>query len=61
MSHEKVKFDSHYVSWYCPSCRFDGWNVEVPDCISGGRYCAPDPDDDLGPLTGKDVVMEDLR
>ena len=25
------------------------------ECLSGGRYCAFDPDNE-GPLTGKDVV-----
>lgn len=21
LSHDKIKYDSHYVSWYCPVCR----------------------------------------
>lgn len=29
-------------------------------CISGGRYCAFDPDGN-GPLMGRDVIFEDLR
>eukprot|EP00339_Tiarina_fusa_P021133 CAMPEP_0117007506 /NCGR_PEP_ID=MMETSP0472-20121206/7364_1 /TAXON_ID=693140 ORGANISM="Tiarina fusus, Strain LIS" /NCGR_SAMPLE_ID=MMETSP0472 /ASSEMBLY_ACC=CAM_ASM_000603 /LENGTH=35 /DNA_ID= /DNA_START= /DNA_END= /DNA_ORIENTATION= len=34
----------------------------VPDnCISGGRYCCPDPDGGEEPGKGRDVVMEDLR
>jgi len=28
--------------------------------VSGGRYCAPDPDG-AGVLSGRDIVMEDLR
>jgi hypothetical protein len=34
--------------------------IEHVDCISGGRYCANDPDDN-GPLTGRDVILEGLR
>jgi len=30
------------------------------NCLSGGRYCSPDPDGS-GPKSGKDVVKEDLR
>jgi len=32
----------------------------LDNCISGGRYCAMDPDFN-GPLTGKDVMEENLR
>ena len=35
--------------------------MEAPaNCVSGGRYCAPDPDG-VGVLTGRDVLYEDLR
>jgi len=29
-------------------------------CVSGGRYCSPDPDGE-GPMIGRDVILEDLR
>jgi len=50
----------HYVLWYCTECRKVGYSINNPDCVSSGRYCAPDPDGP-GPLTGKHVVLEDLR
>lgn len=50
----------HYVLWYCSECRKAGYSIENADCLSSGRYCAPDPDG-AGPLTGKHVVLEDLR
>eukprot|EP01017_Pseudomicrothorax_dubius_P032562 TRINITY_DN4275_c0_g1_i10.p1 TRINITY_DN4275_c0_g1~~TRINITY_DN4275_c0_g1_i10.p1 ORF type:complete len:322 (+),score=58.38 TRINITY_DN4275_c0_g1_i10:454-1419(+) len=31
----------------------------VENCVSKDRYCAPDPDG-RGPLTGKDIVIQDL-
>lgn len=49
----------HYVLWRCQSCAPDYRN-DTDDCVSGGQYCAPDPDGD-GRLVGRDVVMEDLR
>eukprot|EP01017_Pseudomicrothorax_dubius_P025019 TRINITY_DN2666_c0_g2_i4.p1 TRINITY_DN2666_c0_g2~~TRINITY_DN2666_c0_g2_i4.p1 ORF type:complete len:467 (-),score=91.83 TRINITY_DN2666_c0_g2_i4:111-1511(-) len=56
-----IKIQPHYVLWYCYHCKFEGWNDQSnPNCISGGRYCAPDPDDS-GPASGRQVVMEDLR
>lgn len=50
----------HYVLWYCSDCRKAGYTIDNPDCLSSGRYCAPDPDG-TGPLTGKHIVFEDLR
>jgi len=50
----------HYILWYCSECRKAGYTSNNPDCVSSGRYCAPDPDGP-GPLTGKYVVLEDLR
>jgi len=32
----------------------------MEDCVCGGRYCSPDPDFN-GPLTGRDIVMENLN
>ena len=50
----------HFVLWYCVECGRNGFKDDVPDCISGGRYCAPDPDS-TGPITGRHIVMENLR
>lgn len=36
------------------------WTVTNELCLSGGRYCSPDPDG-FGPLIGRDVIFEDLR
>jgi hypothetical protein len=36
------------------------WTVTNELCLSGGRYCSPDPDG-FGPLLGRDVILEDLR
>lgn len=57
---EKAVFTPHYVLWYCAICKEQNFTEAHRDCLSGGRYCAPDPDG-AGPLAGKDVVMEDLR
>jgi len=61
MEEKAFKFTPHFVTWDCLICK--RLNYEVPltgDCISGGRYCAPDPDEE-GPLTGTDILSEDLR
>ena len=50
----------HYVLWHCFECSRAGYTYQHPDCVSSGRYCAPDPDGP-GPLTGRQVVLEDLR
>ena len=50
----------HYVLWYATERQANDFTEPHEDCVSGGRYCAPDPDDDQ-PLTGRHVVMEDLR
>lgn len=55
-----AEFAPYYVLWYCPDCENDGYIEDHPDCVSGGRYCSPDPDED-GVLTGRDVMFEDLR
>lgn len=55
------KFTPHFVTWDCYECRYTDYSVPLEgDCISGGRYCAPDPDDS-GPYTGSHVLFEDLR
>lgn len=55
-----LNFRPHFVLWYCTDCLIKGYNESNEDCLSGGRYCAPDPDGS-GALTGRDVVLEDLR
>jgi len=57
---DSFKFEPHYVTWYCAPCKELNFATTNEDCVSGGRYCAPDPDNE-GPLQGRDVVMEDLR
>lgn len=58
---DAFKFTPHFVTWDCLICKSLGYGQEFSgDCISGGRYCAPDPDDE-GPLTGADIIYEDLR
>lgn len=40
------KFTPHYVTWDCYMCKRTGYNGMVQateDCLSNGRYCAPDP------------------
>lgn len=50
----------HYVIYYCVECRAGGYIADNVDCFGGGEFCAPDPDD-IGPLTGRDILYEDLR
>lgn len=57
---KETLFTPHFVLWYCSSCKANNWQEPHPDCVSGGRYCAPDPDFD-GPRNGREIVMEDLR
>ena len=61
---KKLSFNAlmnpHYVLWYCIECMDKGYVEEHKDCVSAGRYCAPDPDAD-GPRTGREIVIEDLR
>eukprot|EP01016_Furgasonia_blochmanni_P035940 TRINITY_DN4042_c0_g1_i12.p1 TRINITY_DN4042_c0_g1~~TRINITY_DN4042_c0_g1_i12.p1 ORF type:complete len:391 (-),score=84.12 TRINITY_DN4042_c0_g1_i12:47-1219(-) len=55
--------DSYYIIvnypiWECEQCALEGFSVTYnKDCLSGGRYCRPDPDNE-GPLEGRDVVYE---
>jgi len=57
---EEVKITPHYVLWYCAECRMNGYKESQSNCLSNGRYCAPDPDGQ-GPAQGSTVVEEDLR
>ncbi|KAK3143744.1 hypothetical protein QOZ80_4AG0304400 [Eleusine coracana subsp. coracana] len=54
-------FTPHYITWFCPD-EFLGSVQCKAQCINKGRYCAPDPEGDLGAgYTGRDVVVENLR
>lgn len=57
-----VDLEVHYVVIQCLACKNSGFQKAEINCMGGGRYCAPDPDDLVnGPLTGRDVIQEDLR
>ena len=55
-----VRFSPHYAIWPCPDCFSTNYTQSMDNCVSGGRYCCPDPDGN-GPATGSHVVQEDLR
>ena len=39
-----VKFFPYYAFYFCTFCRLIRWNISTnTDCLSGGRYCYPDP------------------
>lgn len=41
---EFTNFIPHYALWFCPICKEKNYtNITNPNCISSGRYCAPDP------------------
>ena len=40
---DSIKFTPHYVIWYCAGCRNSGYTKPEPNCLSAGRFCAPDP------------------
>ena len=41
-----TQFTPHYVTWLCPP-EYINDPACVSQCINNGRYCCPDPDDDL--------------
>ncbi|XP_057867292.1 vacuolar-sorting receptor 6 [Cryptomeria japonica] len=56
-----TQFKPHYITWFCPEA-FILSKQCVSQCINRGRYCVPDPDQDLSEgYEGKDVVIENLR
>uniref|UniRef100_A0A0C9RL72 TSA: Wollemia nobilis Ref_Wollemi_Transcript_12720_2298 transcribed RNA sequence n=1 Tax=Wollemia nobilis TaxID=56998 RepID=A0A0C9RL72_9CONI len=56
-----TQFTPHYITWYCPQAFTRTLQCKV-QCINHGRYCAPDPEQDLSRgYDGKDVVIENLR
>jgi hypothetical protein len=57
---DAVTIKPHYVLWYCAECKSAGFTSAQSNCLSAGRYCAPDPDGQ-GPAQGSTVVLEDLR
>lgn len=55
-----VKFNPRYVLWECDHCRRKGFkSVNNDQCLSGGRYCDPEPSREE--VIGSEVVLEDLR
>lgn len=55
------QFTPHYLVWSCPLA-YRGNSQCTSQCIHNGRYCAPDPDDDLNKgYQGRDVMLENLR
>lgn len=61
LNQKNTYLEVHYAIIKCIYCEFKDFKNEEVDCLGGGRYCAPDPDGNNGPLTGRDVVEEDLR
>jgi len=57
---ETIRFRPHYITWYCAECKANNYTTSTADCISNGRYCAPDPDNS-GPLNGSWVIWEDVK
>ena len=56
-----TQFTPHYVTWLCPP-EYITDPACVSQCINNGRYCCPDPDNDLQKgYSGRDVVIENLR
>mmetsp|Transcript_30581 Transcript_30581/g.76515 ORF Transcript_30581/g.76515 Transcript_30581/m.76515 type:complete len:721 (+) Transcript_30581:167-2329(+) len=54
-------FEPHYLIWVCPP-RFQDSPQCQSQCIYSGRYCCPDPEDDMDKgYDGKDVILENLR
>tara|TARA_B110000305_G_C19404606_1_gene621999 strand:+ start:36 stop:1796 length:1761 start_codon:yes stop_codon:yes gene_type:complete len=56
-----TQFTPHYLTWSCPE-GYEDSDVCLSECINHGRYCIPDPDDDLySGYSGADVVVSNLR
>lgn len=50
-------FEPHYLIWVCPP-RFQDSPQCQSQCIYSGRYCCPDPEDDMDKgYDGKDVIL----
>ncbi|CAD8100124.1 unnamed protein product [Paramecium primaurelia] len=57
---DSLEFTPHYTLGRCAQCAKSGFDKRDSLCLSGGRYCAADPDGD-GPLDGQDAVREVVR
>jgi len=55
-----IVFTPYYATWPISRSTTNFSISTNKNCIYGGRYCAQDPDG-KGPLTGRDVLQEDLR
>ncbi|CAD8109004.1 unnamed protein product [Paramecium sonneborni] len=55
-----VEFTPHYTLGRCGHCERFQFTRRDSLCLSGGRYCAADPDGN-GPLDGQDAVREVVR
>ena len=56
-----TQFEPHYLIWVCPPQYKDSEQC-TKQCIYDGRYCCPDPEDDMSTgYDGKDVILENLR
>lgn len=39
-----TSFTPHYALWFCPACKdLEYKDTKNDNCVSSGRYCAPDP------------------
>ncbi|CAD8120704.1 unnamed protein product [Paramecium sonneborni] len=57
---DQLEFTPHYAIDRCGICKKEDYKKPNQQCLSGGRYCASDPDAD-GPLTGQDAVREIVK
>lgn len=56
-----TRFTPHYITWYCPEAFLASRQCKS-QCINGGRYCAPDPEQDFSRgYNGRDVIVQNLR
>mmetsp|Transcript_27747 Transcript_27747/g.78514 ORF Transcript_27747/g.78514 Transcript_27747/m.78514 type:complete len:504 (+) Transcript_27747:1105-2616(+) len=56
-----VQFEPHYLIWVCPQ-QYKQSKQCTSQCIYQGRYCCPDPEDDLDSgYDGREVILENLR
>jgi len=54
-------FNVRYIFRYCPEAFLASRQCKT-QCINGGRYCAPDPEQDFSRgYNGKDVIIQNLR
>lgn len=60
-----VKFNPKFVTWNCQENMLCSDKFKEDNCLGNGKYCAMLPQDiglkNQKKLTGKDVLMEDLR